>query len=716
MSSKENCLKIAHKIMHPYRRFPLELLSESQAEKELESLSKDLKHHDNLYYQKDMPELSDGDYDSLRHRLLAIEKKFPHLMSKDSPSLKVGAKAADGFEKVTHLSPMLSLDNAFDHGDLEKFQERMNRFLNLPLDGFLEIIAEPKIDGLSCSLIYEKGVLKTASTRGDGYVGEDITANIKTIKSIPQILPDIQKDLNSFEIRGEIYMGKKDFIALNEMRSEKGEQPFANPRNAAAGSVRQLDIAVTASRPLGFFAYGFGNFDSDVIKTHQDRLDLLERWGFYLNPLIKICSSTQKMTAYHADLESKRASLDYDIDGTVFKVNDLDLEKRLGCVSRSPRYAISAKFPPEQGTTTLLDIQIQVGRTGVLTPVAILAPLTVGGVVVSRATLHNKDEIQRKDARIGDQVIVQRAGDVIPQIVRVVNVDRADRSEPYEFPENCPVCHSRAIQKKDAVAVRCLGGLNCSAQSVLRLQHFISKGAFDMDGFGAKHVALFCEKGLIKIPVDIFKLRDLNNTLERPLQKWEGWGQKSADKLFDAIDAKKKISLARFIYALGISQIGQTTAKTLAKVYGRYDNWVDKMMAASQGLLGNQDYQELMEIDGIGQEMAADLINFFQEKRNVEILKGLVGPYVTVENYKAPINFDSPYAGKIIVFTGTLSAMGRGEAKAKAESLGAKVSGSVSKKTDFLIAGTDAGSKERKARDLGVKVLSEKEWILTLLS
>ncbi len=689
--------------------FSPEMLSELQAQKELDALAKELAHHDALYYQKDAPEISDADYDALSQRHRALEKLFPQLISQDSPSLKVGAKAVDGFAKITHLNPMLSLDNAFNAEDMHKFVERVCRFLNLPLDKQIEMVAEPKIDGLACSLIYKNGELMSASTRGDGHVGEEITANIETISSIPTHLSGDKYDHaqgQTLEVRGEIYMSKKDFAALNEARLAKGDAIFANPRNAAAGSVRQLDPTVTASRPLGFFAYGFRRFDDKGLETHSQRLDLLKVWGFKVNSLIQVCKTTRKLWTFHEALEAKRSHLDYDIDGSVFKVNSLGWETRLGTVSRSPRYAIAAKFPPEQGSTTLLDIHIQVGRTGVLTPVAILDPLTVGGVVVSRATLHNQDEIARKDVRLGDTVLVQRAGDVIPQVVKVMNPDRSDRAEPYVYPDHCPACDSKAAQEDGEVAVRCLAGLICPAQAALRVRHFVSKSAFDIEGFGAKNVDLFFDKGLVKTPVDIFTLESRNIGLG----KWEGWGPKSAEKLFEAINAKRTIGLDRFIYALGIRQIGQTTAKTLAKVYTSYENWVEKMVLAANGDEDNKDYQDLIEIDGVGADMAEDLMHFFSETHNIDFLKALVGPQIQVQDLIIEDTSNSPIAGKTVVFTGTLEHLSRAEAKSQAENLGAKVSGSVSKKTDYVIAGAEAGSKAKKAQELGVTILSEEEW------
>lgn len=701
--------------MSPYRRFPLDMLTPEQARKEHAALSEEIKTHDVAYYQKDKPIISDAEYDKLRQRLISIENLYPDLINVDSPTQTVGVTpVASGFSKHTHLSPMLSLSNAFSLDDLVEFMTKVNRFLNQPLDQFNPMIAEPKIDGLSCSLVYEHGDLKVASTRGDGYVGEMITNNVKTIDDIPNRLVGDVKGI--VEIRGEIYMTKRSFFDLNEKRKQKGEVLFANPRNAAAGSVRQLDDRVTAERQLNFFPYGFGDMETIKLDTHNQRLTLLKSWGFTMNPLIRVCESVADMWAYHEDLETKRGDLDYDIDGTVFKINNLHLEKRLGRVARSPRYAIAAKFPPEKGITTLNKIIIQVGRTGVLTPVAELEPVNIGGVMVSRATLHNQDEIQRKDIREGDHVIVQRAGDVIPQIIGVKldtdqnNKSLKNRRQPFVFPTNCPSCGHMTVQKQGEVAVRCPAGLNCETQAILRLQHFVSKGAFDIEGFGAKHVEAFYKEGLVRSMVDIFKLESINNSLENPLQNREGWGQKSVTNLFKAVKDKRQIALDRFIYALGIRQIGQTTSKLLAKTYGSYQVWFEAMVT-----IAGQDNQaaldDLMHIDGIGLEIAHDIIAFFQDETNIKELNELTKAYVTVTFEHVQASSSHPLYGKRIVFTGTLEHMGRSEAKQKAETLGAKVVGSVSSKTDYVVVGIDAGSKEAKARELGLTILSEAEWL-----
>lgn len=675
---------------------------------ELIQLASEIAYHDQLYYQQDQPIIDDHVYDQLRQRNQAIEERFPDLRLPNSPSKRVGAKAATGFQKVKHLTPMLSLDNAFDEEDILHFCERVCRFLGLPLTTPIDLVAEPKIDGLSCSLVYEQGVLKTASTRGDGEVGEDITNNIRTLKDIPHQLAGSHTQ-QVLEVRGEIYMEKADFMRLNELRDTTGEQLFANPRNAAAGSIRQLDATITAGRPLQFYAYGFGQLNPNGLQTHAERLDLLRSWGFKVNPLVCHCPTLNEVYAYYRALEAQRSSLSYDIDGIVLKVNSLALEQRLGIVSRAPRYAVAVKFPPEQGQTILKEIQIQVGRTGVLTPVAILEPINIGGVVVSRATLHNQDEIIRKDIRIGDTVLIQRAGDVIPQVVRVMNAKDADRAQPYLFPIRCPACGSPVIRPEGEVAVRCSGGLICPAQASLRIRHFVSKGAFDIEGLGARSVELFFNKGLITTPIDIFTLEERNKTLSLPMQEWEGWGIKSVENLFHSIQEKRVISLDRFIYALGIHQIGQVTAKLLATTYQTYTHWFDEMRKAAQDPTSTS-YQDLLAIEGMGPGMAMDLINFFLQSHNIDILQQLA-QLLRIQDVIPLVTDGSPIVGKTVVFTGTLVRLSRAEAKTQAEKLGAKVAGSVSTKTDYVIVGADAGSKATKARDLGVKTLSEDEWL-----
>jgi len=677
-------------------------LTELEAQAELRYLAKEIAYHDSLYHQKDQPEIDDATYDALRQRNAAIELKFPHLIRPDSPSKKVGYKVAPGFSKITHLTPMLSLDNAFTENDVTDFLDRARRFLGLNSEE-IEVIAEPKIDGLSCSLRYENGFLKQAATRGDGEIGEDVTENVKTIKGIPHHIPSSQ----ILEIRGEIYIKHSDFNDLNSLRVKSGESLFANPRNAAAGSLRQLDSRITAARPLEFFAYGYSKYPVNV-KTHLEGLQCLKEWFFPVNPLIESCASLTDILSFYKKLETLRSGLDYDIDGVVYKINSLALQQRLGNVARAPRYAIAHKFPPEQAQTILENIILQVGRTGVLTPVAQLTPINVGGVIVSRATLHNEDELKRKDIRVGDRVLIQRAGDVIPQVIKVLNPDRSDRSLPFKFPDLCPICESYIERLPDQAARRCTGGLYCPSQAALRLKHFVSRDAFDIEGLGAKHIEHFFHEGLLKTPVDIFTFEVQDSSSLNPLATREGWGEKSAQNLFSAINNRRNISLERFIYALGISQIGQTTAKLLAYHYGSYLQWKVSMQKAAEGQ--EIERQNLLSIDGIGPSVGEDLLSFFKEQHNIEILENLE-KYITIEDSLSPILEHSPISGKVIVFTGSLTTLTRAEAKARAESLGAKVAGSVSSKTDYVVCGADTGSKANKAKELGVKLLTEDEWL-----
>ncbi|HEY0524635.1 MAG TPA: NAD-dependent DNA ligase LigA, partial [Stellaceae bacterium] len=561
----------------------VEELTEEQAAAELERLAHEIAHHDRLYYEQAMPAVSDAEYDALVKRNRAVEARFPALIRPDSPSQRVGGRAAEGFAKVTHARPMLSLDNAFDPEDVREFFAGIHRFFKRPEDlarvdaATIAVTAEPKIDGLSMSLRYEKGKLALGATRGDGVVGEDVTANVRTVRSIPKTLqgsgwPEI------LEVRGEVYMDRDGFFRLNEERAKEDEPVFANPRNAAAGSLRQLDPDVTARRPLKFFAYALGETSGPVAKTHWGVLECLAKWGFTVNDRSKLCRGVDEVLAFHEGIAAERAMLPYDIDGVVYKVNDLDLQDRLGIASRAPRWAIAHKFPAQQAQTVLREIRIQVGRQGSLTPVAELEPITVGGVVVSRATLHNEDEIRRKDVRIGDTVIVQRAGDVIPQIVGVIVERRPPDSVPYVFPDHCPVCGSLAIREGSDVVRRCTGGLICAAQAVERLKHFVSRDAFDIEGLGKKHVDAFYHDGLIKGPGDIFRLKEH----EAAIREREGWGETSARKLIEAIEARRRIPLERFIYALGIRQVGQVTAKLLARHYRSYANWRAQMEEASR--------------------------------------------------------------------------------------------------------------------------------------
>ncbi len=690
----------------------VEALSAAQAESELGRLAKEIAHHDALYYQQDAPEISDAAYDALRVRNAQIEARFPELIRPDSPSQRVGASPAEGFSKIRHRVPMLSLGNIFEDEDVIEFVQRIRRFLKLAEDAPLEITAEPKIDGLSISLRYEKGHLVEAATRGDGSEGENVTANVRTIEPIPHRLKG--KDVPEvFEVRGEIYMAHADFAKLNAAQASTGAKVFANPRNAAAGSLRQLDAKITASRPLAFFAYAWGDVSSLPADTQSGVVAALERWGLPVNPLMKVCKGADELLAYYHRLGERRAKLGYDIDGVVYKVNRLDLQERLGFVSRAPRWASAHKFPAEQAMTVLRDIEIQVGRTGALTPVAKLVPVTVGGVVVSNATLHNEDEIARKDVRIGDTVVVQRAGDVIPQIVRVVEDKRPKGAGAFIFPQVCPACGSHAVREVDAktgemdAVRRCTGGLICPAQRVERLKHFVSRNAFDIEGLGEKSIQEFYDDGLIATPPDIFTLGERNASFDPRIEEREGWGPQSVRKLFAAIEARRRIALDRFIFALGIRHIGETTARVLARAYGSIDVLRTAMVAAQDE--DSEAHLDLNNIDGIGRVVADALIEFFGEPHNIEIVDKLLAHVTPVPLER--VARDSPVAGKTVVFTGTLERLTRSEAKAQAERLGAKVAGSVSKKTDYVVAGAEAGSKLKKAAELGVEVLSEDEWI-----
>jgi len=689
---------------------PVDQLKEEEAREELKRLAKLIAHHDMLYYIEDQPEISDADYDKLRQRNAAIEKRFPHLVREDSPSLRVGAPLLGPFKKVKHLKPVLSLDNGFEDKDVYDFMDRIRRFLGLSRDTPIDIVAEPKIDGLSATLRYEKGIFILGATRGDGTEGEDITQNLKTLKDIPEVVED--KTFPALtEIRGEVYMRHNDFLAMNQEREKDHLPLFANPRNAAAGSVRQLDPKVTASRPLKFFAYSCDDYSPFHETTHWDFLVKLKGWGFTTNPLARLCKTTEDILTYYHELEAQRASLPYDIDGIVYKVNRIDWQRRMGASGRAPRWALAHKFPAEKAQTVLKDILIQVGRTGTLTPVAILEPVTVGGVVVSRATLHNEDEIARKDIRVGDTVLLQRAGDVIPQVLSSLKDKRPEDSHPFIFPHTCPVCGSHAVRLPGEVARKCIGGLICTTQAALRLRHFVSRDAFDIEGFGSKHIDAFYKEGLIHSPQDIFTLEERNKESLTPLRTREGWGPLSSHNLFKAIDVRRKIPLHRFIYSLGIPQVGQATAKLLARHYLSYTGWKDAMIAAKDQ--GGEPYAELMSIDGIGPSVSADLIAFFDEPHNLKVLDELLQE-ITVLNEAPPQASASPLANKTIVFTGTLDRMTRSEAKVRAEALGAKVSSSVSAKTDYVVVGADAGSKAKAAHAFGIKVLNEVEWLKLL--
>ena len=700
----------------------VERLSETEAAAELAALAETIRHHDDRYYRADAPEVSDADYDALRRRNEAIEAAFPGLVRADSPSHRVGIEPAAGFSKVRHRVPMLSLGNAFADGDVEDFFARVRRFLSLQPDATLAVVAEPKIDGLSINLRYERGRFVQGATRGDGSEGEDVTANLRTLDDLPERLEGEVPEI--LEVRGEVYMTKRDFMALNERQEAAGAKRFANPRNAAAGSLRQLDSKITKQRPLRFFAYAWGEVSQPIAATHWDCLQRLKAWGFAINPLAARCSSAAETLEVYRKVEAERGALDYDIDGVVYKVDDLAFQERLGFVSRAPRWAIAHKFPAEQAQTLLEDIAIQVGRTGALTPVAHLQPVTVGGVVVARATLHNPDEIARLDVRVGDSVTVQRAGDVIPQVLGPILDKRPADTEPYRFPDVCPCPLSTPVVREDgAVIARCSGELACPFQQVERLIHFVSRNAFDIEGLGDKQIRSFFERELVRTPADIFDLAERDKASLTPIRKLEGWGDKSAENLFAAIEARRDIPLERFIYALGIRQVGQATAKLLARNYGTLAAWQKAMLAAADERAGAADakkpelvgehYAELCNMHSIGTIVADEICSFFSEPHNLEVV-GDLEARLRVQDAAQPETQDSPVSGKTVVFTGTLATMSRGEAKASAETRGAKVAGSVSKKTDYVVVGADAGSKAAKAQELGVTTLSEQDW-LTLI-
>jgi DNA ligase (NAD+) len=699
-----------------HRPKPVDVLDEAEAAAELERLAAEIGHHDELYYRKDQPEISDADYDALRARNDAIEARFPDLVREDSPSLRIGAAPVGVFGKVAHRVPMLSIDNAFTEEKVEGFLDSAKAFLGLSPDQPLDVTAEPKIDGLSISLRYERGRLAQGATRGDGYEGEDVTANVRTISDIPKTVS--AKDFPAaFEVRGEIYMRHADFEKLNREQEKQGLKVFANPRNAAAGFVRQLDASVTAKRPLRFFAYAWGDVQRLPADTQWGFYQALSNWGFPVNPLMRLTGSIAEMLETYRQIEERRAGLGYDIDGVVYKINRFDLQQRLGFRTRSPRWALAHKFPAEKATTILRDIDIQVGRTGALTPVAKLDPVTVGGVVVQNATLHNEDEIARKDVRIGDTVIVQRAGDVIPQILGVVQDKRRKGAKRFVFPDVCPACGSHASReinpntgKEDAVR-RCTGGLICPAQRVERLKHFVSRNALDIEGLGEKHIKAFYDDGLIQSPPDIFTLAKRDKRASAKLAEREGWGETSAKKLFDAIEARRNVKLDRFIFALGIRHVGETTARLLARNYGTADAFLKAMRSAGREREG-EALAALDNIEGIGPVVAAVIADFFAEPHNVEVVVELLKE-VAPEPLEA-VDQASPISGKTVVFTGTLERMTRSETKAKAERLGAKVAGSVSKNTDYVVAGPGAGSKLKNAKDLGVTVLTEDEWLKLL--
>jgi DNA ligase (NAD+) len=708
---------------------PVEKLTSAEAEKELDRLAKEIAAHDARYYREDAPTVSDADYDALRRRNAGIEARFPLLVRPDSPSHRVGARASEKFGKVVHRVPMLSLDNAFDDADVAEWLARVRRFLGLKEDAAVPVTAEPKIDGLSASLRYENGVFVQGATRGDGSEGEDITANLRTIADIPLRLKG--KPPRVLEVRGEVYMTHKAFAALNKRQEKDGKPTYANPRNSAAGSVRQLDPAVTAGRALNFFAYTWGEISELPDDTQSGVIEEFERYGLPVNPLMQCCKTVEDLLKAYRGIEAKRAKLGYDIDGVVYKVDSLRLQERLGFVSRSPRWAIAHKFPAEQAETVLEGIEIQVGRTGKLAPVARLKPVTVGGVVVANATLHNEDQIARLDARIGDTVVIQRAGDVIPQVVKVLPDKRPKNAKPYKFPHVCPVCGSHAVREVDEktgkmdVDRRCTGGLVCDAQTVERLKYFVARDAFDIEGLGGTLIELFHAKGLLKEPADIFALTEKPANVAQVLaghraalskerrategkeavkakaKKDEGEG-KQVENLMAAIEARRTIGLDRLINALGIRHVGETTARVIARHYMTIDAFLGGMKA-------DNALEELQHIDGVGGVVAEAIHDFFDEKHNVRALDRLLA-WLTVTPMAAASR-TSPVSGKTVVFTGTLEKMTRQEAKARAEALGAKVSGSVSPKTDIVVAGPGAGSKLKEAQKHGVEVMDEDAWL-----
>jgi len=706
-------------------------LTSAEAAKELDRLAREIAEHDRHYYLQDAPVISDAEYDALRRRNAEIEARFPRLIRPDSPSHRIGARPSEKFAKVRHAVPMLSLDNAFSDEDVADFIGRVRRFLGLKDDDAVAVMAEPKIDGLSASLRYENGIFVQGATRGDGEEGEDITANLRTISDIPLRLSG--RPPKVLEVRGEVYMTHKAFAALNKRQEKEGKPVYANPRNSAAGSVRQLDPKITAGRALNFFAYAWGEISDMPADTQHGILQKFESYGFVVNPLVRRCETLEQVLKFYRDIEARRAKLGYDIDGVVYKVDRLDLQERLGLVSRSPRWAIAHKFPAEQAETVIEAIEIQVGRTGKLAPVARLKPVTVGGVVVQNATLHNEDEIARLDARVGDTVVIQRAGDVIPQILRVILEKRPRNSRPYHFPHKCPVCGSHAVREVDEktgredVDRRCTGGLICDAQTVERLKYFVGRDQFDIEGLGGTLIELFHERGLLKEPADIFALTEKPKKVAAILAEHrarlseerraaEGKepvktkGKKKADEgegkqvenLMAAIERRRTIGLDRFINALGIRHVGETTARLLARHYRSLGAFLAGMKA------GNVK-EELESIEGIGGVVAEAIFDFFDEPHNVKALDRLL-KWLTVTDMAAPAN-SSPVSGKTVVFTGTLEKMTRAEAKARAESLGAKVSGSVSAKTDIVVAGPGAGSKLKEAQKHNVQVLDEDAWL-----
>lgn len=699
----------------------IEKLTIDEARAELERLSGLLAEANQAYHTDDAPEISDAEYDRLKRRNAEIEARFPDLKREDSPSDQVGAAPASGFDKIEHKVRMLSLSNLFEEEEVAEFDDRIRRYLGLSAEAELVYTAEPKIDGLSLSLRYENGRLMQAATRGDGSVGENVTANARTIADIPQ---EIKGAPEVLEVRGEVYMSHEDFAALNERQEAAGGKTFANPRNAAAGSLRQLDAKITAARPLRFFAYAWGDHSEPLAETQMQSIERLAALGFQTNPLTQLCDGPSEMMAHYKAIEEQRATLGYDIDGVVYKVNDLALQHRLGFRSTTPRWATAHKFPAELAWTRLAGIDIQVGRTGALSPVARLEPVTVGGVVVSNATLHNEDYIaglgakgevirpdeagNPKDIRAGDWVQVYRAGDVIPKVADVDLSKRPADAEPYQFPHSCPECGSEAIREEGDAVRRCVGGLICPAQAVEKMKHFVSRAVFDIEGMGAKQVEQFYRDGWIKEPADIFTLRENYSSGLQQLKNREGWGEKSANNLFDAIDERRKIALGRLIFGLGIRHVGEVVSNLLARHYGTWSAFETAVTEAAD--FSGPAWEDLIGIDGVGEVLAQSLVSTMNQPAERESIDRLVA-HLDVQEAAKPQTDGSPVAGKTVVFTGTLERMTRAEAKARAEALGAKVSGSVSKKTDILIAGPGAGSKEKKAQELGVEILDEDAWL-----
>ena len=694
----------------------VENLDTASARAELARLAALLNEANSAYYQEDAPVLSDAEYDALKQRNAAIEARFPGLKREDSPSEQIGATPLESFGKIRHSVPMLSLANAFDDSDIIDFDTRTRKYLNLRADDDLAYTAEPKIDGLSLALRYEGGLLVQAATRGDGSIGENVTQNARMVPDIPQ---ELQNAPDVLEVRGEIYMSHADFAALNDAQANRNAKPFANPRNAAAGSLRQLDPTVTQSRPLRFFAYAWGEISEPLAATQAEAIKRLQDLGFTTNPLTRLCKDPNQLLDVYQDIETRRASLGYDIDGVVYKVNDLSLQDRLGFRSTTPRWAIAHKFAAELAWTTLEAIDIQVGRTGALSPVARLRPVTVGGVVVSNATLHNEDYIagrdskgsairDGKDIRVGDLVQVYRAGDVIPKIADVDLSKRGVAAAPFVFPTRCPECGSEALREPGDAVRRCTGGLICPAQAVEKLKHFVSRGAFDIEGLGAKQVEVFYKDGWIREPADIFSLRARFGSGVKQLKNRDGWGEKSASNLFDAIDEKRAIPLSKFIFSLGIRHIGEAASTLLAQHYGTWAALRDAIGTAEIGQ--GQTWQELTGIDGVGEVMATSLVKSLSQPAERESIDRLTAE-LTIEDAEITTAGESPITGKTVVFTGTLEKMTRAEAKTRAERLGAKVSGSVSAKTDILIAGPGAGSKAKKASELGIEIMDEDAWL-----